>query len=59
MQWSKASRVQENQCAVLKILEQSFYSFSMIEFAVVVQSNEVVFFCGSLLDSFPVQLKSS
>jgi hypothetical protein len=44
MQRSKASRVQENQCAVLTILEQSFYSFSMIQFAVVVQSNEVVFF---------------
>ena len=43
MQWSKASRVQQNQCAILKIREQSFFSFSSIEFAVVVQINEVAF----------------
>ena len=43
MQWSKASRVQQNQCAILKIREQSFYSFSSIEFAVVIQINEVAF----------------
>jgi hypothetical protein len=43
VQWSKASRVQQNQCAILKIREQSFYSFSSVEFAVVVQINEVAF----------------
>jgi len=43
MQWSKASRGQQNQCAILKIREQSFYSFSNIEFAGVVQIDEVEF----------------
>jgi hypothetical protein len=43
MQWSKASWALENLRAILKVREQSFYSFSSIEFPVVVQINEVAF----------------
>ena len=53
MQWSKASRVQGNQCAALKIREQSFYSFSRMEFAVVAQINEVVFLLQAPTRSLP------